>query len=172
MADQPGAQALLDLWKKQMEEGMQAWTRMMGQSTAPDPAQFWRPVMDPGIATWARLMTQGPVSPELMAQWKQFLDQWIAAWGKALEQAMGTEAFAQALGRHLEQWLAIQAPAKKAASEFTETIPAALGLPSRADLARIGTRIADLEDHLERVGDQLVVVVTRLNELINATAGR
>src|SRR3990167_7742991 len=107
MADDAGTQALFDMWKKQIEEGTQAWARMMGQAQAtappPDLIQFWRPFMDQGIAAWNKLLTQGPVTPDLMAQWKQFLDQWIAAWGKVLEQAMGTETFAQALGKQLEQ---------------------------------------------------------------------
>ena len=33
MADNP-SQQLLDMWKRQVEEGTQAWLRMMGQGTA------------------------------------------------------------------------------------------------------------------------------------------
>ena len=34
MADNPNQQ-LLDMWKRQVEEGTQAWLRMMGQAQAP-----------------------------------------------------------------------------------------------------------------------------------------
>ena len=118
MVDNSSTQALFDLWKKQIEEGTQAWARLVGQlsqsgqSQAADPLQFWRPFMDQGMAAWSKLLTQGPPTPELFTQWKQFLDQWIAAWQKVLEQAMGTEAFAQALGKYLDQWLSLQAPIK------------------------------------------------------------
>jgi hypothetical protein len=89
MADNP-SQQLVDMWKRQVEEGTQAWLRMMGQGAgaAPtmDPQSFWRPFMDQGMAAWSKVMTQGAApSPDLMTQWKQFLDQWIAAWSRVLE---------------------------------------------------------------------------------------
>ena len=100
------SQQLLDLWKKQMEDGTQAWLKMMGQGQPADPQAFWRPVHGPGHGR----VVQGDdaratASPDLMAQWKQFVDQWIAAWSKVLEQAMGTESFAQAMGKQLEGFL-------------------------------------------------------------------
>src|SRR5262249_58065522 len=102
------SQPLLDLWRKQMEEGTQAWLKMMSQgqpAQATDPQAFWRPFMDQGMAAWAKIMTQGTTSPDLMTQWKQFLDQWIAAWSKVLEQALSSEAFAQEMGERLETFL-------------------------------------------------------------------
>src|SRR6266545_2955398 len=109
------SQQLMDMWKKQVEEGSQAWLKMMGQGQTMDPQAFWRPFMDQGMAAWAKVMTQGAPSTDLMAQWKQFLDQWIAAWSRVLEQAMGTEAFAQAMGKQLEGFLNVASPVKKAA---------------------------------------------------------
>ena len=61
MADNP-SQQLLDMWKRQVEEGTQAWLRMMGQAQAPtampnmamDPQAFWRPFMDQGMAAWSK----------------------------------------------------------------------------------------------------------------------
>ena len=100
-------QQLFDMWRKQVEEGSQAWLRMLGtpQAAPMDPQAFWRPFMDQGIAAWSKVMTQGQASPDLMAQWKQFLDQWIAAWSRVLEQAMGTEAFAKTLGAQMQGFL-------------------------------------------------------------------
>ncbi len=165
MAGDQATQGMFDLWKKQIDEGTQAWQRMVGQSQAADPAQFWRPFMDQGIAAWSKLLAQGPVTPDLMAQWKQFLDQWIAAWGKVLEQSMGTEAFAQALGKQLEQWLSMQGPAKKAADEATEATLAALGVPSRAQVVGVARQLEDLEDRLEGLEDRLAEVLARLDKL-------
>jgi len=120
MADNTGTQQLFDLWKKQVDEGTQAWLKMTGQGQAPDPQAFWRPFMDQGMQAWSKVMTQGSASPDLLAQWKQFLDQWIAAWSKVLEQAMGTENFAQAMGKQLEGFLNVSGPVKKAAEQQVE----------------------------------------------------
>ena len=122
MAD--ASNQLFDMWKKQVEEGSQAWLKMLGtpQAAPVDPQAFWRPFMDQGIAAWSKVMTQGQASPDLMVQWKQFLDQWIAAWSKVLEQAMGTEAFAKTLGKQMEGFLNAAGPAKKAAEQQVEAI--------------------------------------------------
>ena len=117
---QSSGQPLFDLWKQQVEEGSQAWLRMLGQGQPTDPQSFWRPFMDQGMAAWSKVMTQGPPSPDLMAQWKQFLDQWIAAWSKVLEQAMGTETFAKAMGKQMETFLNVSAPVRKAADQQIE----------------------------------------------------
>ena len=85
---------LFDMWRRQLEESTQAWTRMVSQApppAAPDPMAFWRPVLNQGLEQWARMFAQTPASPDLMGQWKQFLDQWIEAWSRVLGQAMGTE---------------------------------------------------------------------------------
>jgi poly(hydroxyalkanoate) synthase III subunit E len=158
------SQQLFDLWRRQIEEGAQAWARMVAETpgrTPPDPAAFWRPLMDQGVAAWSRIMSQGPASPDLMGQWKQFLDQWIEAWSKALGQAMGTEAFAQALGTYLDRWLLTQGPAKKAGEEAAEAMLQTLGLPSRAQVTGIARQIVELEDRLERLEDGIGVLLRR-----------
>lgn len=162
--DATATQQLFDLWKRQIEEGAQAWARMMAEAPGPgayDPAAFWRPLMDQGIATWSRVMSQGPVSPDLMTQWKQFLDQWIEAWSKALGQAMGTEAFAQALGAYLDRWLAVQGPAKKATEQSVEMLLQSLGLPSRAQVAGVARQFVELEERLERLEDGMAALLKR-----------
>jgi hypothetical protein len=174
MVENSGTQALFDLWKKQIEEGTQAWARLAGQmgqtgqGQMPDPLQFWRPFMDAGMGGWTKLLTQGPATPELLTQWKQFLDQWIAAWGKVLEQAMGTEAFAQALGKHLDQWLSIQAPMKKMAEESTEATLQALGMPSRSQVVGIARQMVDLEDRIEGLEDRLGALMARMDDLFKS----
>ena len=44
------ATQFFDMWRKQLEESTQAWTRMVSQATPPtqppDPMAFWRPVLD------------------------------------------------------------------------------------------------------------------------------
>ena len=176
MAGDQATQALFDIWKKQIEEGTQAWARLLGQAQATgqaaDPAQFWRPFMDQGMAAWSKLLSQGPVSPDLMGQWKQFVDEWIAAWGKALEQAMGTEIFAQALGKQLEQWLAVQGPMKKAADEAAETTLATLGIPSRKQVIGLARQVTDLDDRLEAIEDRLGELTARLGSLLKTREER
>jgi hypothetical protein len=168
MVGNPSPEALFALWKKQIEEGTQAWTKLMDQGQAADPAAFWRPYMDQGMAAWSKLFTQGPVTPDLMTQWKQFLDQWIAAWSKALEKAMGTEAFAQALGKYLDQWLTAQAPMRKVTDQSAEATLSTLGIPSRSQIVGIARQVMDLDDRVERLEDRLDALMTRMDDLFKA----
>src|SRR2546422_4260742 len=121
MGDGSVPNQLFEQWRKQFEEGAQAWTRLLSQAppttATPDPTAFWRPVLDQGVQTWAKLFAQTPATPELLTQWKQFLDQWIEAWSKVLGQTMGTEQFAKLMGQSLDQFLVAQGSTKKAADQ-------------------------------------------------------
>ena len=156
-----------DMWRRQLEESTQAWTRMVTQATAPpapppDPMAFWRPVLNQGLEQWARMFAQSPASPDLMSQWKQFLDQWIEAWSRVLGQAMNTEGFAQQMGRSLEGFLAAQAPMKKAAEQALEQNLQTLNLASRSQLTSVAKQIVELEERLERVEDGIQAILRRL----------
>jgi hypothetical protein len=174
MADSAGANVFVDAWKKQVEEGTQAWTKLAGQMgaagvgsgpTASDPMNFWRPFLDPTMAAWSKLFSQGPPSPDMIAQWKQLVDQWIAAWSKAQSQAMGTEAFGQALGQYLDKWLSVQGPAKKMADESTESTLQAMGLPSRHQVVGIAQLLMDLDDRIDALDDRLAALTTMVTAL-------
>ena len=155
-----GGQQLFDLWKRQVEEGSQAWLRTLGQGQPADPQSFWRPFMDQGMAAWSKVMTQGPPSADLMGQWKQFLDQWIAAWSKVLEQAMGTETFAQAMA---SRWRA--SSTRRAGQEGGRAADRrgarGLGLPSRSQVIGVAAqsctrdKVDGLEDRLDAVVKEL-----------------
>jgi len=175
MADNT-SQQLLDMWKRQVEEGTQAWLRMMGQAQATtaapnlgpnmamDPQAFWRPFMDQGMAAWSKVMTQGTApSPDLMAQWKQFLDQWIAAWSRVLEQAMGTDTFAQLMGKQLEGFLNVSAPIKKAAEQQIDASLAGLGIPSRSQVTALARHVAQVEEKIDALEDKVDRVLQRLD---------
>jgi hypothetical protein len=167
MAD-PSTEQLINLWKRQIEEGTQAWLKLFGQGQAVDPQAFWRPFVDQGIAAWSKVMTQGSPSPDLLAQWKRFLDDWIAAWSKVLEQAMGTDAFAQALGKQLETFLSAGGPGKRAAELSTEASLAALGIPSRAQVIGLAQQIVQLEEKVEGLEDRLDAVLRHLGDVAAA----
>lgn len=169
MADNTNQQ-LLDMWKRQVEEGTQAWLRMMGQAQAAapgpamDPQAFWRPFMDQGMAAWSKVMTQGTApSPDLMTQWKQFLDQWIAAWSRVLEQAMGTDNFAQLMGKQLETFLNVSAPIKKAAEQQIDASLAGLGIPSRGQVTALARHVAQVEEKIDALEDKVDRVLRRLD---------
>ncbi len=173
MADSSAtSQQLFDLWRKQFEEGTQAWARLVTQtpppSSATDPAAFWRPVLDQGLQTWARLMAQTPASPELMGQWKQFLDQWIEAWSRMLGQVMNTDQFAQFLGKTLDQQLGWQAPIKKASEQAIDGALQTLNLASRTQLTNVAKQIVELEERIERVEDGIAAVMRKLEEVARA----
>jgi hypothetical protein len=155
-------QDALDIWKKALEDGTQAWVRGLGQmqggqapSGAPDFSQFWRPILGQGMDMWQKAAAQGGVSPEFAQQWKAFLDQWIEVWSKVLGQAMGTEGFAQALGRYLDQTLSAQAPLKKGMEQYTDQALRTLGLPSRAQVVGVASQLVALEERIEGLEDRL-----------------
>src|SRR5256885_4169006 len=160
--------ALFEMWRKQVEDSTQAWTRLLSReppaATPPDPTVFWRPVLDQGLQTWAKLFGQTPATPELLTQWKQFLDQWIEAWSKVLGQAMGTEEFAKLMGQSLDQILVSQAPLKKVADQGIEQALQSLNLPSRSQLTAVAKQIVELEDRLERIEDTIGAVLRRLDK--------
>src|SRR5712692_10021419 len=167
MADAASPNQLFELWRKQFEEGAQAWTRLVGQASAtpaPDPTAFWRPVLDQGVQTWAKLFAQTPTTPDLLTQWKQFLDQWIEAWSKVLGQTMGTEQFAKLMGQSLDQFLVAQAPAKKAVDQQVDQALQALNLPSRSQLTAVAKQIVELEERIERLEDLIAVALRRLTD--------
>ena len=158
------SQQLFEMWKKQLDEGAQAWSRALGGNPTPtaDPLSFWKPAMEHGLQTWARIFATTPVTPDLMSQWKQFLDQSIEAWSKALGQVMNTEGYAQAMGRSLEQWLVSYAPAKKAADQSIDAALQALNLPTRAQVTSLAKQIMDLEERLDRLEDGIATLLRRL----------
>jgi hypothetical protein len=164
-------QQLFDMWRRQMDEGAQAWLRLVGQSPAAaapaalDPTAFWKLFMEQSMAVWERLMSQGPASPELIGQSKQFVDQWIATWGRTLEQAMNTEAFAQVLGKQLEIFLNAASPTKKAAEQYIEATLSGLGLPSRTQVVSLARQVVQLEEKIEGLEDRLDAVLKRLDEV-------
>ncbi len=166
------SQQLFDLWRKQFEEGTQAWARLVTQAPPPssalDPAAFWRPVLDQGLQTWARLMAQTPMTPELAGQWKQFLDQWIEAWSRMLGQVMNTDQFAQLLGKTLDQQLAWQAPIKKASEQAIDAALTTLNLASRTQLTNVAKQIVELEERIERVEDGIAAIMKKLEEVARA----
>ena len=168
MAD-TSANQLFDLWKRQIEEGTQAWSRLISSQQTPtvptpDPMGFWRPVLDQGLQTWAKLFAQTPATPDLLTQWKQFLDQWIEAWSKALGQAMGTEQFARMMGQTLDSFLVAQAPVKKALDQQVEQALQAFNLPSRTQLTSVARQIVELEERIERIEDGITAVLKRLSD--------
>ena len=166
MADTPGPNQLFEQWRKQLEEGVQAWARLVTPPAPapPDPTAFWRPVLDQGVQTWAKLFAQTPATPELLTQWKQFLDQWIEAWSKVLGQTMGTEQFAKMMGQSLDQFLVAHSPMKKAVDQQVEAALQALNLPSRSQVTALAKQIVELEERIERLEDTITAAIRRLGD--------
>lgn len=172
-------QEFFELWKKQMEEGAQMWSRMVGQATPatpthPDPLSLWRPFMEQATATWASTMKAGaqPTGPsEMASQGKALMDQWISAWDRLLADTMQTDAFAQAMGKYLDQWLSTQGPARKAAAEQTESTLQALGMPSRNQVIGIARQLMDLDDRIEDIENNIAALRAQLDQVLQPRAG-
>lgn len=164
MTDSGAHQQFFDLWRKQLEDGAQAWSKLLSQPAAAaaptmDPMAFWRPMVDQWVQASARAFAQTPMTPDVMTQWKQFLDQSIEAWSRALGEAMNTEAFAQTLGRYLDQWLVTAAPAKKAAEQAIDQTLQHLNLASRTQLTAVARQIVELEERVERIEEAVNTVL-------------
>ena len=167
MTDTGGSPQLFEMWKKQLEDGAQAWGKLFGQPAAApptDPMAFWRPLVEQWVQASARAFAQTPMTPDVMGQWKQFLDQSIEAWSRALGQMMNTEQFAQGMGRTLEQWMTSYAPAKKAADQGVEGALQALNLPTRVQVTALAKQLMDLEERLDRLEDGISAVLRKLEE--------
>jgi hypothetical protein len=158
------SQQLFEIWKKQLDEGTQAWAKLLGNNPTPtpDPLSFWKPAMEHGLQQWSRIFATTPVTPDLMTQWKQFLDQSIESWSRALGQVMNTDQFAQAMGKSLEQWMASYAPVKKQADQGIEATLQALNLPTRTQVVGLAKQLMDLEERLDRLEDGISAVLRRL----------
>jgi len=154
-------QQLFEMWRKQLEEGAAAWSKLMSPPAAPppDPMAFWRPMVEQWVQASARAFAQTPMTPDVMTQWKQFLDQSIDAWSRSLGQAMNTEAFAQMLGRYLDQWLVASAPLKKATDQAIDQALQTLNLASRSQLTAVARQIVELEERVERIEDAVNAVL-------------
>jgi hypothetical protein len=166
---------LLDLWRKQFEEGTQAWARLLTQAPAapappPDPTAFWRPLVEQWVQAWAHMFAQTPVTPDVATQWKQFLDQSVEAWSQALGQAMQTDGFAQMLGRYLDQWLAVYSPARKAMDQSLDTALQTMNLASRSQLTAVARQIVELDERVERLEDGIAAILKRLDDAARRTA--
>jgi hypothetical protein len=174
MADSMPTQQLFEMWRKGLEEGTQAWTRLLTQSPAapPDPTTFWKPVVEQWVQTWARTIAASPMTPDVSTQWKQFLDQSIDAWSRTLGQAMNTDAFAQLLGRYLDQWLVAVAPAKKIADQQIEAALQTLNMASRSQLTAVARQIVELEERVERVEDAVGAISRKLDDVLRAVQRR
>jgi hypothetical protein len=175
MADNP-TQQMFELWKRQIDEGTQAWTRMLSEAPAAAPpvdaTAFWRPIVDQGFQQWARVLAQGPMTPDVLTQWKQLVDQAIEAWSRSLSQVMGTDAFARSLGKTLDQFLVTSAPMKKAADQSIESGLQALNLPSRTQVTGVAKQIVQLEERIEGLEDALGAIMRRLDEIARAVSPR
>jgi hypothetical protein len=154
-------QQLFEMWRKQLEEGAAAWSKMMSPPAAPpsDPMAFWRPMVEQWVQASARAFAQTPMTPDVMTQWKQFLDQSIDTWSRSLGQAMNTEAFAQMLGRYLDQWLVASAPMKKATDQAIDQVLQTLNLASRSQLTAVARQIVELEERVERIEEAVNAVL-------------
>ncbi len=168
MVETTASQQLFDLWKRQVEEGADAWARLLSQApstTAVDPMGLWRPAMEQAVKAWASLLAATPVTPDFLARWKQLTDQTIETWSRAFSQVMNTEAFAEMLGRTLDQVLSTASPVKRAAEPAVDNALKVIGLPSRAQVTSVATQLVDLDERIDRIEDGLSAIARRLEEM-------
>ena len=162
MSDERTTQDLFSMWKRSMEQGVEAWRSLIGQPQPPDVFQFWRPMFGQAMDVWTQMLQKGAASPDGLAQWKKFMDDSVEAWSKVLGEAMQTEGFAAAMGRFLEQYLNAVGPMRKALHSSSEEFLRTMNLPSRKQVTELAgqvisleARTESLEEQIERVADGL-----------------
>jgi len=163
MSDGPIDQELLSLWRRSMDQGIEAWQKLVGQPQAPDISQFWRPMWGQSMELWTQILKQGASSPDVLAQWKKFLDDSVEAWSKILGGAMGTEGFAAAMGKFLDQYLNTVGPIRRSLQSSNEEFLRTMNLPSRKQVTDVASQIVSLESRLE-------ALETRIEDLIESIA--
>ncbi len=155
MSSESANQDLLAMWKRSMDEGMEAWRKLVGQPQGADLFLFWRPLFGQGADPWFQLLKQGATSPDTLAQWKRFMDDSIEAWSKVLGQAMETEGFAAAMGKFLDQYLGVVGPMRKSLQSSSEEFLRSMNLPSRKQIADLASQVISLEMRLEPLEEQM-----------------
>jgi polyhydroxyalkanoic acid synthase PhaR subunit len=85
-----------------------------------------------------------PAPTDFLNAWKQMAEQAEGQWNQYFNQMMGTEQFAELMGRSMERYLAQQ----QALGDSVDRALRAMNLPTRADFAALGERVAALETQL------------------------
>ena len=99
--------------------------------------------------------------PDPFALWRRTYEMAEQAWGKALEQTTGTDAFAANLGKSLDSYLGFQKLMRDNMQLYLES----MNLPTRADLARLGELIVNLENKIDDLDDRVDALVDEVAAL-------
>jgi polyhydroxyalkanoic acid synthase PhaR subunit len=83
--------------------------------------------------------------------WRKMFEANEATWSTTAKDSVGSEAWAKAQSRMLETILGFQ----KSASDAMGASLAAMNLPSRSDVARLGELILSLEEKIDQLDDRL-----------------
>ncbi len=72
----------------------------------------------------------------------------LEIWSRTLAEMINTEAVSQALGTYFDNYLATSEPFRKVPEQYLEFWLNSMNMPSREEIARLGTRIEGLETQL------------------------
>ncbi len=165
MTDETKNQDLLLLWQRSMEQGIEAWRKLVGQPDTTDAFQFLRPMFGQSMDVWTQILQQRGSTPDVFAQWKKFMDDSVEAWSKVLGGAMETEGFASAMGKFLEQYLNTVGPMRKSLHSASEEFLRTMNLPSRKQVTDLASSIVSLDARLEALEDRIEELVENLSSL-------
>lgn len=106
---------------------------------------------------------------EPATSWKELYDRIETAWSGPIHEMLQSEAFAAAMGATREQYLT----GHQASRENLEAYWEQMRLPSKNDIARLGTmviglesRLETLEDRMEALDDRMMAIATRLDQVV------
>ncbi|HEX2172498.1 MAG TPA: hypothetical protein VHL09_08630 [Dehalococcoidia bacterium] len=99
----------------------------------------------------------GSAMPDPLALWKQMIESQDQQWSKALHDMMQTDAFAASMGSYLDNLVNVQGTITKTLDQYYRT----LNLPSRSDVTRLATEVAELREAVLRLGDRVEELAER-----------
>lgn len=105
------------------------------------------------------MSTNIPLDP--ISMWKKIYEQTEANWSNVLQELMEKEAFSEGMGDTLNQYLQYQ----ELVNKMTETYLKEINIPSRQEIADIGSLIINLEEKFDQLNDEIDERFQQLNKL-------
>ena len=155
---------LYSVWQQSLEQSMNSWKTLIGQSQKKDLLRFW----SQNLEALTRMLQPEDNMTDALARWKRFTDEVVEASSKALEEAMETEAFAAAVGKSLDQYLNTMGPLRKSLQSGSEEYLRTMNVPSRQQVTSLAAQVVAVDARLEAMQELIEALVEEVTALRGA----
>jgi hypothetical protein len=163
MKDDATTEELLGLWRRSLEEGIEAWRALIANPGTLDIVQLWGPMLGQMAEAWTRALQAGGGRPaEVLSHWKVLMETAVEAWAKVLGEVMATEQFAALMGKSLDQYLGAVGPMRKSLQAASEEFLRTMNLPSRTQITSLASQVVAMDARVEAIEEHLLVLADRL----------